>query len=270
MPPPRQVSGNLLSLLLKRAPALPKAQARPNMVHAIDPLQEVLSHYPESRRQDALARARLFQADRPLQHLEDGPNQGRWFDHGGLTSYEIPLFSYAQDKLPGTRDAVGMFRHRQDPNTPIPRAVIQQAGALGGPVLQEEALHAIDRLLPTGRRASYTMDAPGGFALLMQNNSPENARRLMQYYGDPAEIRATLSGLLPRTGPINTTDEATGLLEAVRDLPEWASGNVGTTREMATAEAILRSKPLRNEMIPYLLKALGVGGVMAGTEFEEQ
>lgn len=266
----RKLSGELLERLARRTPPLPRSQSRPASTLALDPLQNVLSHYPEARRADALERARLLQADRPLQYLEDGPNEGRWFDQGGLTSYEIPLLTYSGDRLPGSQDVVGLFRHAEMPNSPLPRASVQLASSAGPGVLQEESLHAIDRLLPTGRQASYTMDAPSAFAWLLENNSPQTARSLMRYFGDPSEIRATLSGLLPRTGPINNAAEATGLLESVRDLPEWASGQVGTQREMATAEAILRSKPLRNEMIPYLLKALGVGGAMAGTEFEDQ
>jgi hypothetical protein len=42
----------------------------------------------------------------------------------------------------------------------------------------------------------------------------------------------------------------------------------GTVRERATAEALLGSQKLRNDYIPYLMKALGVGGVMASQDTE--
>lgn len=265
----RNLEQAAMAILGKRMPNLPKKTVgRPLAVQAIDPLQHVLSHYPEGMRGDVLARARLFQEGEPLQYLESGPNQGRWWDKGGVTSYEMPLLTYQGKNVPGSKENFGTFWSQQLPNDPSPQAAIQVA--MGTPhtadILQEEAIHALDRLLiPGQRQMSRRFDAPESFLeLLGETGSPAAAEKTLRYLSIPAETRATLSGLIPKAravGPLETQRQAEELLERARD-----TGNV---RERATGEAILRSQKLRNENIPYLLKALGVGGAMAGTYPQE-
>lgn len=261
MPPPRRLSlmpgvrpvaGDAATIMQKRLPQLPKSQATDDLM-AVEPLQVVLAGYGE-RAGEALERAKLFQAGEPLQYLDEG----RWHPNKleGTTGTELPLLAYPGSVIPGTRGGVaGLFRHSPD------KASIQIAESEPGlyPLLREESLHALDRRARLSEKPLQRFQAPSSFAALLEKEPHPRAVALMRYFEIPAETRATLSGLLGDAGKfINTSDEAVGLLEQARD-------TVPTVREAATAEAILNSRTLRNEYIPYLLKALSAGGVAAGT-----
>lgn len=246
----RPVAGDAMTLIGKRLPKLPKRELAGELM-AVDPLQAALAKYGD-RADEALARARLFQEGEPLQFLDEG----RWYGNpaAGVSGREMPLMVYPGKTIPGRPRIEGLFR-----SEPGPLASIQVAAGAPSPaaVMFEEAIHALDRRFGPGERA-HSLKAPDGFASLLSGQSYDEARKYMQYYSLPSEIRATLSGLIADTPEfINTTDQATGVLEQARQY--------GTVRERATAEGLLNSKALRNEYIPYLVKALSAGGVMAGT-----
>lgn len=250
LPGVRPVAGDALTIMQKRLPKLPKSQMAGEIM-AVDPLQVVLAGYGE-RADEALSRAKLFQEAEPLQFLDEG----RWFDKPDVSGREIPLLTYPGSVIPGTKGGIeGLFR--SVPTGPL--ASIQVAAGSPNPraVFLEESRHAIDRQMLPGEKAR-AFRAPDSFAALLSSEPYDRAKALMGYYSIPSETRATLSGLLADSPQfINTTDQATGLLEQARA--------AGSLRERATAEAILNSKAMRNEYIPYLLKALSAGGVMAGT-----
>jgi hypothetical protein len=125
--------------------------------------------------------------------------------------------------------------------------------------VHEEALHALDRLI--GERNQYRpLDAPEATSAMLQSGAfPSAVLERLNYYAKPAEMRATLSQMLPGNR-VDTPAQALELLERMR--------LEGTDRQSATSEALLRSKGLRNQYIPYLMKALGVGGVMASQDTE--
>jgi hypothetical protein len=266
MPPPRlqtplpgirPIAGDAATVIGKRLPvSLPKTQAVDELM-AIDPLQVVLAGYGE-RADEALARATLFQEKQPLQYLDEG----RWHANraAGVSGQEMPLLTYPGASLPGTRKVEGYFRLEPD----NPRASIQVA--LGAPdprgVFLEEARHGIDRLMLPGEKPAAAFRAPNAFASLLSGNPYGEAQDYMKYYSHPAEVRATLSGLIADSPEfISTKPQAEALLEQAREY--------GTVRERATAEALLGSQKLRNDYIPYLLKALSAGGVAAGTNSME-
>jgi len=244
----RPVAGDALTIMQKRMPRLPKAQATDDIM-ALDPLLAVLSGYGE-RADEALARARLFQQDPSLQFLDDG----RWYANraAGVTGREMPLLSYPGSVIPGTKGGVEGF-FRTVPSGPLASVQVAMGGQNVRDILLEESRHAIDRqLVRTGRPSPFK--APEAFASLLSHASPDRARQYMNYYSVPGEMRATLSGMLAEHPEfVSTTQQATDLLEGMRA--------VGTVRERATAEGILNSRGLRNEYIPYLLRALSVGGV---------
>lgn len=254
LPGMRPIAGDALTIIQKRLPALPKAEQAGSLM-AVDPLQVVLSGYAE-RADEALARAKLFQEGEPLQYLDEG----RWFDRplAGVTGQEMPLVQYSGRTIPGRTNIEGLFRSADGP-----LASIQVAAGSPDPraVLLEESRHAIDRqLVPGGRPNPFK--APDAFASLLSAEPFDRAKQYMNYYSIPDEMRATLSGMLAESPEfINTTQQATDLLERLRE--------AGTVRERATAEGILNSKALRNEYIPYLLKALSAGGVAAGINSQE-
>jgi hypothetical protein len=260
----RRVADDALPALRARMPKLAGNLAKDYDLLAINPLEHALSHYPEGMRDDALSRAQLFQEVEQLQYLEDAPNAGRWFDRPGLTSYEVPLLAYDRRQVkPG---AIGLYKWETGGGNPLPRASIH-AGTYENPlaVLLEEAQHAIDRQM--GKKEAYRFDAPKSFLGMASHAGPAGAQKELAYYARPAELRSTLSQLLvdhaSRThGFVETREAAESLLERARD-----AGS--SYREQATAEAILNNKKLRNVAIPYLLKALGIGGAMAGNELLE-
>jgi len=262
----RRVGQESLPALRARMPKLTGKLAQDYDMLAINPLEHVLSHYPEGMRDDALSRAQLFQEVEQLQHLEDAPGAGRWFDQKGLTSYEMPLLAYGREEV--RPRALGLYYQETGAGNPLPRASIH-AGTYENPllVLLEESQHAIDRQFGNRAGASYRFDAPKSFLGLAGQFSPAKAKKELAYYAKPEEVRSTLSQLLvdhaqQTQGFVDTRQTAEGLLEMVRD--------AGLTyREQATAEAVLNDKKLRNVAIPYLLKALGVGGAMAGNELLE-
>lgn len=254
MPGVRPVAGDALTIMQKRLPKLPKREMGGELL-AVDPLVAAVSQYGD-RGQEALARARLFQEGDPLQFLEEG----RWYDNpaGGVGGREIPLMVYPGKTIPGRAGIEGYFR-----SEPGPLASVQVAAGAPSPaaVMFEEAIHALDRQLVPGEKAR-ALQAPEAFAALLSGQSYDKAQKYMQYYSLPSETRATLSGLLAQSPDfVSTTDRATDLLEQAR--------YAGTLRERATAEGILNSKALRNEYIPYLLKALSAGGVAAGINSQE-
>lgn len=246
----RPVSGDAQTLLVKRTPRLPKSQMDAEML-AIDPLQAALSAYGD-RADEALARAKLFQESEPLQFLDEG----RWYGNraAGVSGQDMPMFAYPGSVIPGTRGGIeGLFR--AEPQGP--RASIQVAMGSPNPeaVLLEEARHAIDRQLIPGEKQTAALAAPKAFSALMGSEPYDRAQALMKYYALPAEMRATLSGLLANSPDfISTRNAAEGLLEQASE--------AGSLRERATAEAIMGSKSLRNQYIPYLLKALSVGAMV--------
>jgi len=254
----RPIAGDAATVIGKRLPVnLPKTQAVDELM-AIDPLQVVLAGYGE-RADEALARAKLFQEKEPLQYL----TEGRWSDRPliGLGGQEMPLLTYPGKVIPGTKGGIeGLFRSEPD----FPRASIQVALGSRDPrgTFLEEARHGIDRMLVPGEQPAASFRAPEAFAALLSGNPYGRAQSFMKYYSHPAEVRATLSGLLADSPEfISTRPQAEALLEQAREY--------GTIRERATAEALLGSQKLRNEYIPYLLKALSVGGVAAGTNSME-
>lgn len=256
LPGIRPVAGDAATLMAKRLPKLPKAQVLDQLM-AVDPLKVVLAGYG-GRAEEALARASLFQQKEPLQYL----TEGRFYDNraAGVTGHELPLLGYPGAVLPGTRNAEGLFRL-------VPRhphASIQVAYGSSSPrdVLLEESRHAIDRQLLPGEKSLAAFRAPHSFAGLLGSVPYEDAQSYMSYYARPAEVRATLSGLLAESPEfINTRAQAEELLERA------AQG--GTMREQATAEGLMNSRQLRNSYIPYLLKALSAGGVLAGNSNQE-
>ena len=254
----RPIAGDAATVIGKRLPVnLPKSQAVDELM-AIDPLQVVLAGYGE-RADEALARATLFQEKQPLQYL----TEGRWFDNkaAGVGGQEMPLLTYPGKVIPGMKDPIeGLFRVEPD----WPRASIQVA--LGAPdprgTFLEEARHGIDRMLLPGEKGTPSFRAPNAFAALLSGTPYGQAQRYMKYYSHPAEVRATLSGLIAGSPEfISTKAQAEALLEQARES--------GTIRERATAEALLGSQKLRNDYIPYLLKALSAGGVAVGTNSME-
>lgn len=251
MPGVRQVSGDAMTLMQKRLPRLPKSQM-PEDLLAVDPVRVVMDRYGE-RADEALARAKMLQESDPLQMLDEG----RWFDKPAASGREVPLIEYQRSRIPGAKDAEGLFRWDDQGN-----AVIQVAGQSPNldNVLLEESLHAIDRQLGP-KESPRAFRAPSTF-LEMLSADPQRAKSLMSYFSLPSETRATLSGLLSQS------PEFTGTSRQAIDLLERAKAD-GTLREAATAEGILNSKALRNEYIPYMVKALGLGGVAAGTYSEE-
>jgi hypothetical protein len=260
----RRVGQESLPALRARMPKLTGKLAKDYDMLAINPLEHALSHYPEGMRNDALSRAQLFQEVDQLQYLEDAPGAGRWFDQKGLTSYEMPLLAYGREEV--RPNALGLYLQETGGGSPLPRASIH-AGTYENPlmVLLEESQHAIDRRM--GEKAAYRFNAPRSFLGLASQRGPANAQKELAYYAKPEEMRATLSQLLVdnanRTqGFVDTRRSAEQLLERARDAE-------GTYRGQATAEAILNDKKLRNVAIPYLLKALGIGGAMAGNELLE-
>lgn len=252
MPGVRQVSGDAMTLMQKRLPKLPKAQMSEDLL-AVDPVRVVMGRYGD-RADEAIARARLLQEGQPLQYLDEG----RWFDKPAASGREMPLIEYPGKHLPGDPNSAGMFRWDDSGN-----ASIQVASGYQNPqdTLLEEALHAIDRhVLPNETPPHFK--APGGYLELLHSEDPQRARYLAQYYFRPSETRATLSGLLPQSPEfIGTSKQAVDLLERAKA--------TGTTRESITAEGILNSKKLRNDYIPYMVRALGLGGVAAGTYSQE-
>lgn len=251
IPGVREVSGDARTLMQERLPKLPKAQVSEDIL-AVDPVRVVMARYGD-RADEAIARAQLLQEGQPLQYLDEG----RWFDKPAASGREMPLIEYPGTHLPGDPKSAGMFRWDDGV------ASIQVAGGYPDPqdTLLEEALHAIDRhVLANERPPSFR--APGGYLELLSSEDPQRARYLSQYYFRPSETRATLSGLLPQSPEfIGTSKQAMDLLERAKA--------TGTTRESITAEGILNSKKLRNDYIPYMVKALGLGGVAAGTYSEE-
>jgi hypothetical protein len=259
LPGIRPIAGDAATVIGKRLPVnLPKTQAVDELM-AVDPLQVVLAGYGE-RADEALSRAKLFQEGKPLQYLDEG----RWFDNkaAGVSGQEMPLLTYPGSVIPGTRGGIeGLFRVEPD----HPRASIQVA--LGAPdprgTFLEEARHGIDRMLVPGEKPTPSFKAPAAFAALLSGNPYDQAQKYMKYYAEPAEVRATLSGLLAESPEFTSTrPQAESLLEQAREY--------GTIRERATAEALLGSQKLRNEYIPYLLKALSAGGVAAGIDSLEE
>jgi hypothetical protein len=257
----REVSGDAATVLSKRLPPVPKSY--PMMPElATDPLQVVLARYGEHA-DEALARARLAQAESPLQYLETDPGDGRWVANrqAGVTGYEIPLLTFPGSKIPGTESALGSFRF----TTRSPLASIQMALGQTGDVLDvldEEALHAIDRNVAQ-KASDGVFSAPRSFARQASGRGLDQARRDFNYYSIPGETRATLSQLLPKDGRfIETEQDAYDLLERALE--------TGDVRQAATAEAIQNSKRLRNQYIPYLRKALSAGGVFAGNELTDE
>jgi hypothetical protein len=255
----RPVAGDAATLLAKRLPTrLPKSQMTDNLL-AIDPLRVVLAGYGD-RAEEALARAKLYQEKEPLQYL----TEGRWYDNraAGLGGQEMPLLTYPGAVIPRTKDPVeGLFRLEPD----RPSASIQVA--MGSPdprsVFLEEARHGIDRMLGPGDKVAGSFRAPSAFAELLSETPYDKAEKYMKYYSQPAEVRATLSGLLAESPEfISTRPQAESLLE------QALSG--GSLREQATAEALLNNQRLRNEYIPYLLKALSAGGLLAGNNLLEE
>jgi hypothetical protein len=254
----RPVAGDAATLLAKRLPTrLPKSQMTDQMM-AIDPLRVVLSGYGD-RADEALARAKLFQEKEPLQYL----TEGRWYDNpaAGLGGQEMPLLTYPGSVIPGTKGGIeGLFRLEPD----RPSASIQIAMGAADPrsVLLEEARHGIDRMLVPGEKAP-SFRAPSAFAELLSGSPYDKAEKYMEYFSQPSEVRATLSGLLAESPEfISTRPQAEALLE------QALSG--GSLREQATAEALLNNQRLRNEYIPYLLKALSAGGLLAGNNLLEE
>lgn len=246
----RPVAGDAQTIMVKRTPQIPKPQLGGEMM-AVDPLQVALSAYGP-RADEALARAKLFQEAEPLQYLDEG----RWYGNraAGVTGQEMPMFLYPGSVVPGTRGGIeGLFR--TEPKGP--RASIQVAEGSPDPmaVLLEESRHAIDRQLVPGEKKAAALAAPKAFSALMGSEPYRRAQALMKYYALPAEMRATLSGLLADSPEfISTRNAAEGLLEQASE--------AGSIRERATAEAIMGSKALRNQYIPYLLKALSVGAMV--------
>lgn len=255
----REVSGDAATVLSKRLPPVPKSY--PMMPElATDPLQVVLARYGEHA-DEALARARLAQAESRLQYLETDPGDGRWVANrqAGVTGYEIPLLTFPGSKIPGTKNAVGSFRSTsRSPLASIQMALGQTGDVLD--VLDEEALHAIDRNV--AEQAAGGFSAPRNFARLLSGRGFDQARQDMDYYSIPGETRATLSQLLPKDGRfIETDQDAYDLLERALE--------TGDVRQAATAEAIQNSKRLRNQYIPYLRKALSAGGAAAGINYQD-
>jgi hypothetical protein len=243
-------------VLLRRLPGLPKPQREGELL-AIDPLDAVMERYPDP--DEALRRAQVLQGSDPVQFLERGSNQGRWHDQAGVTSYEVPLMAYSGSVVPGERGAVGLHRSVAGRAGP-PKAVIQLADSPQLDVaVHEESLHALDRLI--GERNQYRpLDAPEATSAMLQAGAfPSAVLERLNYYAKPAEMRATLSQMLPGNR-VDTPSQALELLDRMR--------LEGTARQSATSEALLRSKGLRNQYIPYLMKALGVGGVMASQDTE--
>lgn len=252
----RVPSGDALALLEKRLPRIPKRQATGELL-AVNPLDVVRSSYIDFLGDEALERAARLQRVSPIQYLDEG----RWYDNrmAGVSGQELPLLLYPNKSIPGERGALGLFRLSEGPKAAVQVAV---GGEYPMDVLAEEARHALDRGITLASERPASLSAPRATGAMMAVNDPGEVQEYMEYLSLPSETRATLSGLLADAGEfIDTPQQATSLLERAAD--------AGGFRERATAEGILNSRSLRNEYIPYLLKALGVGGVMAGTDMEE-
>jgi len=242
----RELVGEAGEFVARRSAEIPKSQRNYDRVLAVDPLKVVMAQYGDEAA-EFLARAKAKQVDDPIQFLDDA--RYRTNDYYGVSGHEIPLYYYDR---PGVgRGAEGRFRLDSRGRSAI------QVG--NNPLaLVEESRHALDRLY--GKGVARRLQAPANSPPLWADMSPRKAEQYMEYLSLPEEIRATLGGLLPGAGPINTAEDAARLLEKARE--------AGNLRERITAEGVLNSRSLRNEAIPYLRRALIGAGVAAGNNYQ--
>lgn len=259
----RTVVGDPETFLVARAGNLDPVGARHHVV-AARPTLAVASGYADPERALAIAR----KAD--LQILDDSPVPGYGLprDFPGLERDEYPLRLYEDQEFLRPRDrTVGLAT--ADLFSPgIGRqaevSVLGRSGEDVAETVRHELGHLLDPLLyEPGRFPSVKFLSTDGTNYI-KKVLPDQWQSARRYWSNVAETRATLSRirrLISEDFLPTDSKGARSMLQAVVDENEDSKA-----REIWTALSLLNSKRNFSDFLPWMTGALGVGGVMAGSE----